>query len=289
MSDASALVVHRSDLDRAPARPGRGRLRGAPASRISRFAGRPTELRREGFPPTTRKREAARRERPATGRGRCRRRRRARGKSPSGRRSRRCRRSCSASASERGRRLVEHLGGSRSGPSTRLLEQGDRGVREQQARDHLVDAAVLAQRTGERNPGSRRRSSPPRTARRCRRRCPAVQRRTAAPPRRAAEDEGALAADDVEAGARGQRDAQAVSISGAARWSVFCHENQSPNAPLNRIVQVPRPGSRRRARRSRRRAATRRPGRPGKQMSRAFTARPPASSAQAEPIAPSTR
>jgi hypothetical protein len=30
----------------------------------------------------------------------------------------------------------------------------------------------------------------------------------------------------------------AVSISGAARCSVFCHENQSPNAPLNRIVQV---------------------------------------------------
>jgi hypothetical protein len=30
----------------------------------------------------------------------------------------------------------------------------------------------------------------------------------------------------------------AVSISGAARCSVFCHENQSPNAPLKRIVQV---------------------------------------------------
>ena len=32
----------------------------------------------------------------------------------------------------------------------------------------------------------------------------------------------------------------AVSISGAARCSVFCHENQSPNAPLNRSARRPR-------------------------------------------------
>ena len=31
---------------------------------------------------------------------------------------------------------------------------------------------------------------------------------------------------------------RAVSISGAARCSVFCHENQSPNAPLKSSVQV---------------------------------------------------
>ena len=30
----------------------------------------------------------------------------------------------------------------------------------------------------------------------------------------------------------------AVSISGAARCSVFCHENQSPNAPLNSSSQT---------------------------------------------------
>ncbi len=30
----------------------------------------------------------------------------------------------------------------------------------------------------------------------------------------------------------------AVSISGAARCSVFCHENQSPNAPLNSVAQT---------------------------------------------------
>ena len=30
----------------------------------------------------------------------------------------------------------------------------------------------------------------------------------------------------------------AVSISGAARCSVFCHENQSPKAPLNRMTQT---------------------------------------------------
>ena len=30
----------------------------------------------------------------------------------------------------------------------------------------------------------------------------------------------------------------AVSISGAERVSVFCHENQSPNAPLNSSAQV---------------------------------------------------
>ena len=31
---------------------------------------------------------------------------------------------------------------------------------------------------------------------------------------------------------------RAVSISGAARCSVFCHENQSPNAPLNSSSQT---------------------------------------------------
>ncbi len=31
---------------------------------------------------------------------------------------------------------------------------------------------------------------------------------------------------------------RAVSISGAARCSVFCHENQSPKAPLNSVVQT---------------------------------------------------
>ena len=30
----------------------------------------------------------------------------------------------------------------------------------------------------------------------------------------------------------------AVSISGAARCKVFCHENQSPNAPLNSSSQT---------------------------------------------------
>ncbi len=30
----------------------------------------------------------------------------------------------------------------------------------------------------------------------------------------------------------------AVSISGAARCKVFCHENQSPNAPLNSVTQT---------------------------------------------------
>jgi hypothetical protein len=29
-----------------------------------------------------------------------------------------------------------------------------------------------------------------------------------------------------------------VSISGAARCSVFCQENQSPNAPLNSVVHT---------------------------------------------------
>jgi hypothetical protein len=29
-----------------------------------------------------------------------------------------------------------------------------------------------------------------------------------------------------------------VSISGAARCSVFCHENQSPNAPLNSVAHT---------------------------------------------------
>src|SRR5436309_11068922 len=32
--------------------------------------------------------------------------------------------------------------------------------------------------------------------------------------------------------------ASAVSMSGAARVSVFCHENQSPNAPLNSSAQA---------------------------------------------------
>ena len=32
--------------------------------------------------------------------------------------------------------------------------------------------------------------------------------------------------------------ASAVSISGAARCSVFCHENVSPNAPLNNSAQA---------------------------------------------------
>ena len=39
----------------------------------------------------------------------------------------------------------------------------------------------------------------------------------------------------ARAGSATQR---AVSISGAARCSVFCHENQSPNAPLKSSIQV---------------------------------------------------
>src|SRR6187455_815199 len=64
----------------------------------------------------------------------------------------------------------------------------------------------------------------------------------------------------------------AVSISGAARCSVFCQENQSPNAPLNRIVQVSTglaPPSQTKPPKSSSAAAS---APTGKQTSRAFTA-----------------
>ena len=48
------------------------------------------------------------------------------------------------------------LAGSRSGPFDEVLEQRDRDVAEQQAADRLVDAAVLAQRAGQRDPQPRR-------------------------------------------------------------------------------------------------------------------------------------
>ena len=49
--------------------------------------------------------------------------------------------------------------------------------------------------------------------------------------RQAAEHQRALAADDTSPSRAGSAVHSAVSISGAARVSVFCHENQVPNAP----------------------------------------------------------
>ena len=57
------------------------------------------------------------------------------------------------------------LAGSRSGPSTRWLNSAMRDVGEQQARDRLVHAAVLAQRAGQRDPRAARRACPRRPSR----------------------------------------------------------------------------------------------------------------------------
>ena len=125
------------------------------------------------------------------------------------------------------------LAGSRSGPSTRWLKSGDGDVGEQQARDRLVHAAVLPERAGQRDPEPAhdhrpRRPSP--ASRRPAPRRPGDARSTAAarPPSTSAP----FAADHHQPGLRGQRDAErGRARAGAARDSVFCHENALANPP----------------------------------------------------------
>ena len=139
----------------------------------------------------------------------------------------------SPSASERVDGLFR-LAGSRSGAFDQVLEEADGDVGQQQAADGLVDAAVLAQPAGQRDPrraghgagdaqrprvpttfagsgsayGSAAQASPPSTS-------------APSPPMITSPARAGIATHS------------AVSISGAARCSVFCHENQSPKAPLN--------------------------------------------------------
>ena len=145
----------------------------------------------------------------------------------------------SASIERARRRLVQRRRVAQR-PFDELLEERDRGVGEQQARDRLVDAAVLAQRAGQRDPGARR---PPSPATHTQRGADDVagqrhrirqRRRRRAPPSTSAPSPPMM----IRPARAGSATHSAVSISGAARCSVFCHENQSPNAPLNSSVQV---------------------------------------------------
>ena len=123
------------------------------------------------------------------------------------------------------------LAGSRSGPSTRWLSSAMRDVGQQQAADGLVDAAVwrsppasAIHSAADDHAGQRHRDLHDERRRAC-------QQRARPRPRPAAQHQRAFAADDHQAERAGSAVHSAVSISGAARCSVFCHENQVPNAP----------------------------------------------------------
>ena len=124
------------------------------------------------------------------------------------------------------------LAGSRSGTFDEMVQQRDGDVGQQQAGDRLVDAAVLAQRARQRDPQ-------------------AAGDHAGAAPSRLHDSGGAPVHGERHAGgARARRPdsapsppmitspsragsavQSAVRISGAARVSVFCQENQVPKAP----------------------------------------------------------
>ena len=120
-----------------------------------------------------------------------------------------------------------------------VLEQRDRDVAQQQAGDGLVDAPPLPQHARQRHPQRRQQ----RARRQHHRAAEHAARQRASTYGSAAQPSAPSASAPsppitVSPACAGSATASAVSISGAARCSVFCHENASPNAPRNSSVQT---------------------------------------------------
>ena len=130
------------------------------------------------------------------------------------------------------------LAGSRIDAFDQVVEDGDADIGEQQRGDGLVDAALVAQRAGEGDPGRRPPACrpPPCTS------CTTSGGATFATGRPAA-----IAASPpmtnapsppmtIRPACAGSAVHSAVSISGEASVSVFCTENQVPNEPSTMLL-----------------------------------------------------
>ena len=118
-------------------------------------------------------------------------------------------------------------------PLDQVVEQGERDIDQQQAGDRLVDAALVTQRAGQRDPQRRRRSCRRAAIASCtteRRRIRQQQRRRSGGERRRSRSAPSPPMI-IEPSCAGSAVHSAVRISGAARVSVFCSENQEPNEP----------------------------------------------------------